>query len=105
MSVHIDSKRKLVSSNTCSNIQVVVLRYPFKTELTLKLGIGIYFLKFFMSLKKVLEMFLKFSVMGRVEIKFNQAAFWKMRELPFTYTVCQLIVSEKRCRKQDIFKF
>ena len=41
-------------------------------------------------------MFLIFPVMV-VEIKFNKAAFWKMRELPFSYTVCQLIVSENRC--------
>ena len=38
-------------------------------------------------------MFLIFSVTGHVEIKFNQAAFWKMQELPL-YTVCQLIVTE-----------
>ena len=49
-----------------------------------------------MSLKKVLEMFLIFSVMEHVEIKFNEAAFWKMRELPL-YTVCQLIVTENGC--------
>ena len=38
-------------------------------------------------------MFLIFSVMEHVEIKFNKAAFWKMRELPL-YTVYQLIVTE-----------
>ena len=38
-------------------------------------------------------MFLIFSVMEHVEIKFNKAAFWKMREL-LLYTVCQLIVTE-----------
>ena len=32
-----------------------------------------------------------------VEIKFSYAAVWKMRELPFTFTVCQLIVSENIC--------
>ena len=42
-----------------------------KTKLTLKLETGIYFLKILMSLKKVLEMFLIFSVMENVEIKFN----------------------------------
>ena len=46
-----------------------------------------------MSLKKVLEMFLIFSVMEHVELKFNLAAFSKMREL-LLYTVCQLIVTE-----------
>ena len=30
------------------------------------------------------------SVMVHVEIKFSSAAFWKMRELPFRYTVCQV---------------
>ena len=38
-----------------------------------------------------------FSVMEHGEIKFSSAAFWKMREFPFTYTVCELIVSENRC--------
>ena len=42
-------------------------------------------------------MFLIFSVMEHVEIRFSQAAFWKMQELPFTYTVCKLTASEKRC--------
>ena len=42
-----------------------------KTKLTLKSGTGIYFLKILMSLKKVLEMFLIFSVMEHVEIKFS----------------------------------
>ena len=42
-------------------------------------------------------MFLISSVMEHIEIKFSQAAFWKMRELPFTHTVCHLIVSENRC--------
>ena len=41
-------------------------------------------------------MFLIFSVMEHVEIKFNKAAFWKTRELPL-HTVCQLIVTENRC--------
>ena len=45
--------------------------YAQKTKLTSKLEIGIYFLKILMSLKKVLEMFLIFSVMEHVEIKFN----------------------------------
>ena len=59
-----------------------------------------------MSLKKVLEMFLIFSVMEHVEIKFNKAAFWKMREL-LLYTVCQLIVTENSCFfliQQNVFK-
>ena len=42
-------------------------------------------------------MFLKISVMENVEITFKKTAFWNMRELPFRYIVCQLIVSEKRC--------
>ena len=42
-------------------------------------------------------MFLISSVMEHNEIRFSQAAFWIMRELPFTYTVCQLIVSENKC--------
>ena len=42
-------------------------------------------------------MFLMFSVMEHGEIKFSSAAFWKMREFPFTYTVCESIVSENRC--------
>ena len=75
-----------------------------KTKLTLKSETGIHFLKILMSLKTVLEKFLIFSVMEHVEIKFKQAVFWKMCELPFTYTVCLLIVSENRCRKQDVFK-
>ena len=50
-----------------------------------------------MSLKNVSEMFLIFSVMEHVEIKFSQSAFWKVRELPLMYTVCQLMVSENKC--------
>ena len=42
-------------------------------------------------------MFLIFSVMEHGEIKFSSAAFWKMREFPFTYTVCEIIVPENRC--------
>ena len=42
-------------------------------------------------------MFLIFSVIGHVEITLNLAAFWKKRELPFTFTVCQSIVSDNRC--------
>ena len=65
-----------------------------KTKLTLKSETGIYFFKILMSLKKVLEMFLIFLVMLRENsIKLH---FGKMRELSFTYTVCQLIVSENR---------
>ena len=57
-----------------------------------------------MSIKKVLDMFLIFSVMEHVEIKFNQAGFWKMRELSL-YTVCQLIVTEKNVLiQQNVFK-
>ena len=37
-------------------------------------------------------MVLIFSGMEHIEIK-----LWKMRELPFTYTVCQLIMSENIC--------
>ena len=49
-------------------------------------------------------MFLIFSVMEHVEIKFNEAAFWKMRELPL-YTVCQLIVTEIVFSiQQNVFK-
>ena len=57
-----------------------------------------------MSLKKMLEMFLIFSVMEDVEIEFNQATFWKMREL-LLYTVCQLIVTENIFLiQQNVFK-
>ena len=42
-------------------------------------------------------MFLMFSMMEHGKIKFSSAAFSKMREFPFTYTVCELIVSENRC--------
>ena len=42
-----------------------------KTKLTLKSETGIYFLKILMSIKKVLETFLIFSVMEHVEIKFT----------------------------------
>ena len=42
-------------------------------------------------------MFLMLSVMEHGEIKFSSAAFWKMRELPFTYTVDELIAPENRC--------
>ena len=38
-------------------------------------------------------MFLIFSVIEHVEIRFNSAALWKIRELP----VCQLIVSGNIC--------
>ena len=66
-----------------------------KTKLTLKSETGIYFFKILMSLKKVLEMFLIFLVMLKENsIKLH---FGKMRELPFTYTVCQLVVSEIGC--------
>ena len=37
-----------------------------------------------------------FLLMEHGKIKFSSAAFWKMREFPFTYSVCELIVSENR---------
>ena len=68
MSVNIGCKKQqhLLTLNTCSYITLSI-----KTKLTPKLETGIHFLKILMSLKKVLEMFLIFSVMEHVEIKFN----------------------------------
>ena len=68
-----------------------------KTKLTLNSEAGIYFLNLLISLKSVGNVFLIISVMENVKIKLNKAAFWNMRELPFRYIVCQLIVSKNRC--------
>ena len=88
--------------NTCSNIHLVILRYQValdvihKNEINLKTGNWNLFSQNFDVIKKGLGMFLIFSVMEHVDIKFSYAAFWKMRELPL-YTICQLIVKENRC--------
>ena len=75
MSVNIGCKKKkkqqqhLVTLNTCacSNIHVVILR---KNEINLKTNWNL-FPQNFDVIKKVLEMFLIFSMMEHVEIKFN----------------------------------
>ena len=89
-----------ICSNTCSYITLSI-----KTKITSKLETGIYFLNFLMSLRKVLEMFLIFSVMEHVETKFNLAAFWKMRELPL-YTVLSVNCDGKKFFfiQQNVFK-
>ena len=55
-----------------------------KSKLTLKSEIGIYFLKIFDVIKKSVGNVFDIFSDGQVEINFTLAAFWKMRELPFT---------------------
>ena len=66
--------------------------------LTIKSETGNCLFKILISLKNVGNLFdnLNDETVHHVEIKFNSAALWKMREIPFTYTICQLNVSTNR---------
>ena len=67
-----------------------------KTKLTLKSVIGIYFLKILISFKKLLEMYLIFSVMEHVENKIQLSCILEnARPSLFVHCLSVLIVSEK----------
>ena len=70
MSVNIGCKKHLLISNSCSNIHIFIY-VIHKNKVNLKIGNWNLFSQNFDVIKKVLEMFLIFSVMEHVEVKFN----------------------------------
>ena len=76
-----------------------------RTKLTIKSETGNFLFKILISLKTVGNLFDNSDDVDHAEIKFSYAALEILQKVPFSYTICQLIVSENRyCNTHYVFK-